>query len=221
MEVNPNNQQSVCISRLVEMSNQMVFLYQGVQGQLFLPPLDFIRLSGAASRNIAMFRDFSRSYFHGPIHPDWPDIDTTIANQRKILADCGRPMELFCVGTSSGAYCAMLFGHYLQADIVYAFGAQTVVEPKILNGTVIDMPPAHQDLALLLSDWNGRTRYKMYYSRDCEPDRVAAERIAHCPGVELIPLRGSNHNPFMEIDYAELLAGLFPAPSPVVVEETA
>ena len=113
----------------------------------------------------------------------------------------------------------MLFGHYLKADIVYAFGTPTVIAPQVSNDTIADIPPAHQDLALLLSNWNGRTRYKMYYSRDCEPDRVAAERMAHCPGVELIPLPGSRHNPFMEIDYAELLAGLFPAPSPVAVEE--
>jgi len=191
----------------------MVFLYQGVQGKLFLPPLDFIQLSGAASRNIAMFRDFSRSYFHGPIHPDWPNIAAAIANQQSILAGCTQPMELFCAGTSSGAYAAMLFGHYLLADIVYAFGAQTLIAPKFLEDVVVDIPPAHLDLSLLLSEWNGRTRYRMYYSQDCEPDRMAAERVAHCKGVELLPLPGKDHNPFMDIDYAQLLAGLFPAPS--------
>ena len=219
MTVNPNNQESVCITRLVEESNQMVFLYQGVQGALFLPPMDFIRLSGASSRNIAMFRDFSRSRFHGHIHPDWPDIETAIANQREIFGNGAQPKELFCVGTSSGAYSAMLFGHYLQADIVYAFAAQTSITSKISNDAVFDIPPTHQDLSLLLSDWNGRTRYRMYYSQVYEPDRVAAERMAHCKGVELLPLPGSTHNVFQEVDVAELLADLFPAPSPVVAGE--
>jgi hypothetical protein len=180
--------------------------------------MDFMRLSGAASRNIAMFRDFSNSYFHDYIHPEWPDIETAIANQKGIIGSCTQPMELFCAGTSTGAYSAMLFGHYLQADIVHAFSAQTLITPKISNDTAIHIPPNHQDLSLLLSDWNGRTRYKMYYARDCEPDRVAAQRMADCPGVELVPLPGSDHNSFIEIDYAELLAGLFPAPSPAVVE---
>jgi hypothetical protein len=210
---NPDNQNAVCITRFVEESSQMVFLYQGIQGMLFLPPLDFIRLSGAAKRNIAMFRDFSRSYFHGHIHPDWPDIEAAIANQRRILDDCGQATELFCAGTSTGAYCALLFGHYLKADIVYAFAAQTWLTDNVVKQIGVDLPPAHRDLSVLLSDWNGHTRYRLYYAQDFEPDRVDAERLADCPGVELLPLPGREHNIFVEVDPGEILPGLFPEPS--------
>jgi len=203
---------SVCVTRFVEESSQMIFLYPGVQDRFFLPPLDFIQISGAARRNLAMFRDFSRCYFHAPIHPQWPDIETAIANHRNILATRPRPMQLFCAGTSSGAYAAILFGHYLNADLVHAFSAQTLIQPTDSNGNTIAIPARHQDLALLLSDWNGRTRYRMYYAEEYEPDRVAAERLAHCEGVELVPLPGNDHNPFIGIDYVELLSGLFPAP---------
>jgi hypothetical protein len=210
---NPDNQNAVCITRFVEESSQMVFLYQGIQGQLFLPPLDFIRLSGAAGRNIAMYRDFSRSYFHGRIHPDWPDIETAIANQQRIYDSCLQATELYTLGTSTGGYCSILFGHYLKADIVYAFAAQTAINRRLLANIPVDLPPEHRDLSLLLSDWNGRTRYRMYYCEGFAEDREAAERVAECPGVELVPLPGSQHNIFNEVDAEELLTGLFPEPS--------
>ena len=210
---NPENQNAVCITRFIEESSQMVFLYQGIQGQLFLPPLEFIRLSGAARRNIAMYRDFSRSYFHGHIHPDWPDLETAIANQQRVYDSCVQARELYTVGTSTGGYCSILFGHYLKADIVYAFAAQTAINQKFLGNIPAGTPPEHRDLSLLLAEWNGRTRYRMYYSEDFALDREAAENVADCPGVELLPLPGSDHNIFNEVDAEELLTGLFPEPS--------
>jgi len=210
---NPNNQEAVCITRFVEQSSQMIYLYQGGGNMLFLRPLEFIRFSGASSRNIAMFRDFSSSYFHSYIHPDWPDIEAAIANQQRIFDSCTQASELYCAGTSMGAYSAVLFGHYLKADIVYAFAAQTRISDIALSHIRGEMPPAHRDLALLLSEWNGRTRYRMYYCEGFERDRQAAERIAHCQGVELMPLPGNDHNIFLHTDPGELLPGLFPGPA--------
>ena len=191
----------------------MVFLYQGLGQRLFLPPLEFIRLSGASRKNIAMFRDFSSCYFHRYIHPDWPNIEAAIANQQRILDSCTQVTELYCAGTSMGAYSAILFGHYLKAEIVYAFGAQTRIHDAVLASIGGVVPPAHRDLALLLSDWNGRTRYRLYYCEGYARDREAAQSIAHCPGVELMPLPGSDHNVFIDTDPRELLPGLFPEPS--------
>jgi alpha-beta hydrolase superfamily lysophospholipase len=198
----------------------MVFIYQGIQGQLFLPPLEFIRLSGAARRNIAMYRDFSRSYFHGHIHPDWPDIETAIANQQRVYDSCAQAEELYTVGTSTGGYCALLFGHYLKADIVYAFASQTAIDRKLLADNIpTGIPPEHRDLSLLLSEWNGRTRYRLYYCEDFGPDRDYAENVAHCPGVELVPLPGSQHNIFNEVDAEKFLTDLFPEPSTQLQEK--
>jgi len=211
--VDPNDQNAVCITRFIEESNQMVFLYQGVRNRLFLPPLEFIRLSGASRRNIAMFRDFSASFFHDYMHPDWPNIDAAIANQREIYENCTHATELYCAGTSMGAFSAILFGHYLEADIVHAFAASTWISDAALGYIGADVPPAHQNLALLLSRWNQKTRYRLYYCEGYAPDREAAEHLAHCPGVELHPLPGSEHNIFIETDPRALLPGLFPEPS--------
>jgi acyl carrier protein len=138
-----------------------------------------------------MFRSNGFNYYHGPIHPDWPDIQTSISKQRQIRDECTDADELYCLGTSMGGYAAMLFGHYLKADIVHAFGAQTVIDLKAVRLADKDVPESHRDLAVLLEQWNGRTRYKMYYNEGYEPDRIAAESMAGIEGVELFPLPGS------------------------------
>ena len=175
-----------------------------------MPPTLFLRLSGARRRNLAMFRSPGLNYYHGAIHPDWPDIETTIRKQCKIKADCVDATELYCMGTSMGGYAAMLFGHYLEADTVYAFGAQSLINMDGVNTDDEGIPMAHRDLSELLSDWNGRTCYKMFYNEGFEPDRIAAERMADCPGVELIPMPGNTHNVLKEPGRRKMLSDLLP-----------
>ena len=73
------------------------------------------------------------------------------------------------------------------------------------------LPPAGDDA--FNSTRNGRTRYRLYYCEGFGPDRDYAENVADCPGVELVPLPGSQHNIFNEVDAEELLTDLFPEPS--------
>jgi hypothetical protein len=199
----------VSITRLRPECNQLVFLYQGGAGMFFMPPMRFLRLSGANKRNLTLLRDPGVTYYHGHLHPDCPNIEATIEQQRQIKRQCSHATEYYCSGTSMGAYAAILFGHYLEADIVYAFGAQSQVSTAIVDPAVF-IPPEHRDLSLLLANWNGRTRYRMYYSEDFVPDRNAALRMAHCPGVELFPVPGKSHNVFKEINAGKLLRELFP-----------
>jgi hypothetical protein len=209
MEPDPNRQNAVCVTRSKPDSTQMVFLYLGVQGRLFLRPLDFIRLSGAATRNLSMFRDFSNSYFHGYIDSQWTGFDAALRNQRELLNTCPKVTELFCSGTSTGAYAAILFGHYLGAEQVHAFAPKTLIDvERFCRG--VEVPAQHRDLSLLLENWNGKTQYFIYYSRDHRHDSGEANRLAACPAVELRPMPGSHHNVMLEIDTEEVLGNLFP-----------
>jgi hypothetical protein len=175
----------------------------------FIPPMRFLRLTGANKRNLSLLRDPDANYYHGKLHPDYPDIEASIERQRQIKRECAHATEYYCSGTSMGGYASILFGHYLEADIVYAFGAQTRIKPEAVDPALV-IPAQHRDLALLLADWNGRTRYHLYYSEGFEPDRTAAERLAHCPGVELFPVPGTSHNVFKDINAGKLLRNLFP-----------
>jgi hypothetical protein len=199
----------VSITRFRPECRQLLFLYQGGAGMFFMPPMRFLRLSGANKRNLSMLRDSGTSYYHGDLHPDCANIEATIKQQKQIKRQCSHATEYYCSGTSMGAYAAMLFGHYLEADIVYAFGAQSEINPAIVD-PALSIPREHRDLALLLSNWNGRTRYRMYYAEGFAPDREAALRMAQCPGVELMPVPGKSHNVFKDINAGKLLRELFP-----------
>jgi hypothetical protein len=202
-------QKAVCVTRFRPECKQLLFLYQGGAGMFFMPPMRFLRLSGANKRNLSLLRDPGANYYHGELHADCPNIETTIEQQRQIKRQCAHATEYYCTGTSMGGYASMLFGHYLEADIVYAFGAQSQISSTIVD-PALAIPPQHRDLSVLLANWNGRTRYRMYYSEGFAPDRSAAERMSNCPGVELFPVPGKSHNVFKEINAAKLLRDLFP-----------
>ena len=201
---------AACITRFRPGCKQLVFIYQGGAGRLQMPPNLFLWLSGARRRNMAMFRSRGLTYYHGAIAPDWPDIETTIEKQREIRDQCSDAKQLYCVGTSMGGYAAMLFGHYLQADLVHAFGPQTLVDLGKTKLEPGEIPEAHRDLSTLLSNWNGHTRYKVYYNEGFERDRLAAERLAACPGMELFPMPGDTHNVFKDNGRYAMLKNLFP-----------
>lgn len=198
----------VSITRFRPECRQLLFLYQGGAGMFFMPPMRFLRLSGANKRNLSLLRDPGVSYYHGNLHPDCPEIAATIEQQRQIKQRCSHATEYYCSGTSMGAYAAILFGHYLEADIVYAFGAQTRIPATV--DPALAIPQEHRDLSLLLAHWNGRTRYRLYYAEGFQPDRDAALRLADCPGVELMPVPGNSHNVFKDINAGKLLRALFP-----------
>ena len=62
-----------------------------------------------------------------------------------------------------------------------------------LEGVEVDLAEEHKDLSLLLANWNGVTRYNIYYCEDHEKDRESALSMADCPGVTLHPRPGNIH----------------------------
>ena len=203
------DQKAVCVTRFRPESNQMLFLYQGGAGMFFMPPMRFLRYCGANKRNLSLLRDPRTNYYHGQLNADCPDIEATIESQRQLKRQCTHATQFFTSGTSMGAYASILFGHYLDVDCVYAFGARSQISEELVDPS-IDIPPEHRDLSVLLSNWNGRTRYRVYYCEGFEPDRTAAERIGGCPGVELFPMPGNTHNVFKNINARKLLGEMLP-----------
>jgi hypothetical protein len=107
--------------------------------------------------------------------------------------------ETFSFGPSAGGYAAILFGHYLQVDVVYAFAPVTLINLDDLRKyggrkDVSRITEEHRDLALLLAKHNGRTRYKLFYCDGSPRDRTYAEHLRGLPGVELYPQPGHTHN---------------------------
>lgn len=209
------------ISRPAQDSNHAIFLYTGWLGRLFVDPMTFSKSTGILDRNLVLFNDPDRTIYHGKANSLRPDIDAIIEWQKNHLIKNPHIDTLYCAGTSSGAYAAALFGHYLGAKEVHAFGAMTLIDlDQLLHENSpyrnlqhqIDLrlfPEAHIDLKLLLDKGTGETQFHLYFSEDYAEDREQAERVASCPGVKLHPLPGRTHNVFDVKENLGLLQNLF------------
>jgi len=194
-------------------STELFYVFQGRRMRLTMEPLTFFRATGLMDVNLVMVRDYNQCFYHAGINRELQDIGAL----RHHLLACreGLPhvRRSFCLGSSMGGYAAILFGHYLKADVVYAFSPQTLIDLERLGmmagrKDTWRFPETHRDLTLLLAEHNGQTRYKIFYCVDSPRDREFAERIGHCPGVELCPQPGSSHQVVEEMHADGRLLGV-------------
>jgi hypothetical protein len=185
-------------------SSKLFYVFQGRRMRLMMEPLTFFRATGLIDVNLVMLRDYKQFFYHAGLNSELPDVDAV----RERLLLCRQQMphvtQTFCLGSSMGGYAGILFGHYLKVDTVYAFSPQTLIDLPLLEKTMgrkegWRFPDAHRDLALLLADYNGKTRYKIFYCEGSPRDREWAERISHCAGVELCPQPGDSHQVVEEL----------------------
>ena len=208
------------IERPNRKSNQLIHMYSGVRGGMMMEPLQFISGAGILDRHLVVFRDPENQFYHGKISPEMNNIDANIQWQRESVAEKAHITELYCAGTSLGAYAALLFGHYLEADAVHAFGPITKIDmswwARQDMKISIPRPPVprhHLNLATLLANWNGKTQFHIYYSAGNEFDAEEAGRMSECPNVHLHPIPGTNHNIFACDEGKALLPSIFPPPT--------
>jgi hypothetical protein len=174
-------------------SDQLFFVYTGVHGGLFTDPQAFFRETRLFERNIVMFRDQFRAFYQMGISPQLNTFDAFLQWQVAFREQQSHIRQVFCIGTSMGGYAALLFGHLMRVDEVWAFSPLTDIRGR--GRALADTPRKHAILRPLLSEWNGRTRYNVVYNASSKIDAARAESIARCGGVTLRPQAGgSGHN---------------------------
>jgi hypothetical protein len=196
-----------------EQSARLFFVFQGFAMKIQMDPLAFLRETGLLDDNIVMLGDDQRLYYHGGINEEMPDVAGICSRLAAIREDLPHVQQVNCLGSSAGAYAAILFGHYLKVDTVYAFAPQTLIDPVQLQAATgrtdtWRIPEHHRDLAKVLADYNGTTSYKVFYSERSAQDRSFAERIAECGGVQLEPQPGRSHAVVVEMHKRGLLRGV-------------
>jgi hypothetical protein len=203
-----------------ENSSQLYYMFHGMAGGLGIQPLTVLRESGLIHHNLVLVKDYYRFFYQAGLNREITDVDAIIARLRRCREELPHAQQTFCCGPSSGGYAAILFGHYLQADIVYAFAPVTLIDLHDLKKyggrkDISRITEEQRDLALLLAKHNGRTRYKIFFC-DCHiRDLTYAEHIQHLPGVELYPQPGTTHNVIQVMYETGRLRELFDtAPSP-------
>jgi hypothetical protein len=127
-----------------------------------------------------------------------------------------------------GGYAALAFGHLLQVEEVWAFGAVTVLPDGVdrrralaraeLAGRIpsaaaaatatatiecVDevptLSPEQSDLRLALQRSNGVTRYNLFFSEGHQVHAQAARHLADCDNVCLRPQPGSEYNVLQQL----------------------
>jgi hypothetical protein len=194
------------LTRVRQDSDQLCYVFAGVRRGLMGNPMPFLQQTGLLTRNVAFFVDPVEGYYQRGVNARLDSYDRLLDWQRTFRHGLPHVRRLFCLGTSMGGYAAVLFGHALCADEVWAFSPMTMAAPDVCPA----IPAERADLALLLRSPNGVTRYNLYYNETDNDDRCAAERLAACAGVALWPQHGEGHNVVSRMLECGQLATLLP-----------
>jgi hypothetical protein len=159
-----------------------------------------------------MVADRSRQFYQRGLSPEIVDVPSIVEWLQKCLAKMPHATEVMCVGSSSGAYAAILCGYLLKAKEVFAFAPPTdlttVTEEQELNMASVD--GRYADLRQLLSQSNGVTKYHIFYNESSDYDREAALRMQACDGVSLHPQQGAGHGVILHMAKLGALPSLLP-----------
>lgn len=168
-------------------SDEVYFVYAGIRAGLMMPSIDFFTETGLVDRNVVMFRDLRRDHYLSGISIEIPTIEALLAYQRGLLDALPNIRAAYSVGSSMGAFPAILAGHLLGLDAVWAFG------PRVIHATSQVRDGETWDLRSLLRDSNGITQYHIYFDADHAPDASFAHAVDGLPGVVLHPQQGGGH----------------------------
>jgi hypothetical protein len=207
-----------------ESSSQLYYVFHGMAGGLGIQPLTVLRETGLIHNNLVLLKDYYRFFYQAGLNPEISDVGKMIVRLRRCREELSHVRQTFCCGPSSGGYAAILFGHYLEVNVVYAFAPVTLIDLDDLKRfggckDISRITEEHRDLARLLAKHNGRTRYKVFYCAGHVRDRNYAERLRDLPGVELCPQPGTTHNVIQAIHESGRLGEIFGAvPSDAAVK---
>ena len=110
-----------------ENSSQLYYVFHGMAGGLGIQPLTVLRETGLIHNNLVLLKDYYRFFYQAGLNAEITDVDGIIARLRKCREELSHVRQTYCSGPSSGGYAAILFGHYLQVDVVYAFAPVTLL----------------------------------------------------------------------------------------------
>lgn len=145
-----------------------------------VPPQEFARATGLARHNLVMLRDVQGRYYLDGVSNEIPTFESLCAWLLGIKEGIGHIKKTYCIGTSMGAYAALVAGARLGVDEVWAFS------PALPEGVA--------DIAENLQASNGNTEFHIWYGDQNEKDAAVAESLRDCPRVTLHPYPTDDHH---------------------------
>jgi pimeloyl-ACP methyl ester carboxylesterase len=180
-------------------STTMLVLFSGIAPGAGLAPFAFTALTSQLPVKRLFVRDVQGVWYHHGVPGFGSSIDEVAASLRVVLGEQDVKRLVVC-GSSAGGYAALLFGTLLQADLVVAFGPQTLLDREWLASAgdnrwdqaldVLDglggPDPRYVDLRAALSrEPRGEIKYDIHYDRSFPADAQHAARLDGTPGLEL------------------------------------
>jgi len=198
-----------CVFLSRPLSSQLFFVFAGARTNTPIAPTVFLGRTRLMERNIVLFRDKDEVFYHSGVSSAVSSMSALTVWQRHFVQALPQVTRVYCLGTSMGAYAALLSGHLIKADAVWALAPITNIEGHpFVKG--LQLPEGQADLASTLAIGNGHTVYNVFYNDRCEQDRRAAHRLRGCPGVKCFPQAGRGHDIVRTLANRRLLDRLLP-----------
>jgi len=187
---------------------KLIIAFSGFARTMIIPQFDFLKTTQNINKKRILFRDSERVWYHTGIKGIGKNIDEVADYINNIVSKHGIN-ELIMVGTSAGGYAAILFGIKCNAQRVYAFSPQTVLDENIpeefraTHGRSIQFKEKftaaqdrlYLDLKKVFKECkNTTTKFKIYYPRFNRKDNYHAKWLTDIPNVKLIPCFTLYHN---------------------------
>jgi len=180
-------------------SKTLLVLFGGIAGGVSIPVFEFFRVSEGYPSKRVFLRDPRRSWYQLGI----PGVGESAATVKSMLDETiarSGAERIVMAGASAGGYAAMLFGAWCGANETVAFSPQTFIDSynrlqsgddrwpeqiEALHGAASGREVV-LDLLTVLPSQMGKTRHRIHVSTDDRLDMIHAQRMAGCPGVEII-----------------------------------
>ena len=174
----------------------VIMSFCGHRHQLNMPLWLFQRWMSKLDASVVYLRDFGDMFYVGGVR-SCGSFGATAERLRQVMGELGAH-RVVCIGNSSGAFGAMLYGLELGADHVFGFsGAYNMTSDFNTylnrNEAAVRLAETHADVRLDLRElYLGsarRPRAELFYGDKCWDDRIHAEHMAGVPGIELKPVQ--------------------------------
>jgi len=195
---------SIAVDRIDGSNVPVLVCFGGLRHGLVGPPFEFMRHTEALGVHRVFVRDLEQCWYQKGLRQSGGDVPSA-AQAIKHEIDALEPGRRVYVGTSSGAFAAIMFGVLTGADEMLAFGPQASLtrfrrrlshdnrwpdEIKKARANCSDR--RHIDLVRLLKSSAGHGRVSVHFGTSDIRDAAYAKRLAPLENVFVTPHVGGH-----------------------------
>jgi hypothetical protein len=201
----------------------LLIAFTGFGNKLQLPTHRFFEEAKLSKHSKIIIYDASFQKTLGGLPPYADSFEEFVEFLKTEVAEIA-PKKVITLGCSAGAHSALLLGHLLKVDAVFAFAPFPYLsfeKSRAMNDPLQDSPTARKinqlaakagqyfDLAPILANWNGVTEYEVHVCKDHEWDVKRANTLQSTPKLSIHAHPGKSHAVAIEMARSRTLDQCF------------